>query len=216
MKNLALLVRSPALTREAFRTHYEAVHAPLALSIMSGLLRYVRHFVVEELYGVSGFDVVTSFTYRDAAALQGVVSRLASPAGDPILRDELTFMDKPRNRFFAVREALELGTRDRSAPFQAIALVRRGAEQSASEFAARFAVDGLAELRDAAGGLRWLLHHEALPSAATEFYDAAVQLHAEDGAGIPAWCAAREREGARVVLVRVNECESALPPGGVS
>jgi uncharacterized protein (TIGR02118 family) len=215
MKTLALLVRRPALTRAAFREHYERVHAPLALSVMSGLTRYVRHHVVEELHGVGGFDVVSTFEYRDVAAMQGVVGRLASPAGDPILRDELQFMDKSRNRFFPVREVSERGARDRSAPLQAIALLRRHERQSAAEFASDFAARGLRDLADAVRDLRWLLHHEAIPGAATELYDVAVQLHAAAPAGLLAWCAEREGESSRVVLVRVEECETVLPPGGL-
>jgi uncharacterized protein (TIGR02118 family) len=215
VKTLALLVRRPALTRAAFREHYERVHAPLALSVMSGLQRYVRHHVTEELHGVGGFDVVSTFEYRDVAAMQGVVARLASPAGDAILRDELLFMDKSRNRFFPVREASERGARERSAPLQAIALLRRQERQSPADFASEFAARGLNDLADAVTDLRWLMHHEAIPGAATELYDVAVQLHAGAAKGLLAWCAERDRECSRVVLVRVEECETQLPPGGV-
>lgn len=215
MKTIALLVRHPALTRAAFRSHYESVHAPLALSVMSGLQRYVRHHVTEDVHGAPGFDVVSTFQYRDLAAMQGVVTRLASPAGDTILRDELKFMDKARNRFFPVREASEIGARDRGAPLQLVAFVRRHEQQAAGDFAADFAARGLLDLRDAVSGLRWLLHHESIPGAATELYDAAVQIHAAAGAGLPDWCAAREHEGNRVVVVRVEEHETPLPAGGL-
>jgi uncharacterized protein (TIGR02118 family) len=215
MKTIALLVRRPGMSRPAFLAHYETVHAPLALSVMSGLQRYVRHHVVEELYGVPGFDVVSTFQYRDVAAMQAVVARLASPAGDPILRDELRFMDKSRNRFFPMRELAEQGAPDRSAALQLVALVRRGERESAAEFAAAFAAHALPELRDAVRGLRWLLHHEAIPGAATEAYDAAVQVHAAADAALVAWSEKRERDGSRVVLVRVEEHETPLPPGGL-
>jgi hypothetical protein len=215
VKTLALIVRKPGTTRAAFRAHYEAVHAPLGLSVMSGLLRYVRHHVREELHAAAGFDVVTSFTYRDEAALQRVLARLASPAGDAVLRDELSFMDKPRNRFFAVSEAAATGAPDRAAALQCIALVRRAAGQSAQEFAVEFAARGLPALRDAVRELRWSLHHEALATFGEAAYDAAVQLHARADAGLSAWCAARERQGARVALVRVSEHETPMPAGGI-
>jgi EthD domain len=215
VKTLALIARKPGLAREEFRAHYEQVHAPLGLTVMRGLVRYVRHHVREELYGAAGFDAATSFAYRDAAALEGVIARLASPAGDAVRRDELTFMDKPRNRFFAVREAAETGARDRSAALQCIALVKRAAEQGADDFAAAFASRALSALGDATRGLRWCLQHEALATFGEPPYDAAVQLHADADAGLAAWCAAREREGARAVLVRVSEHETPLPPGGV-
>jgi hypothetical protein len=209
VKTLALIARKPGTTRDAFRAHYEEVHAPLGLTVMSGLVRYVRHHVCEELHGAGGFDVVTSFTYRDATSLHDVFARLATAAGEAVRRDELTFMDKPRNRFFAVREAAERGARDRSAPLQCIALWRRAPGQGAEAFAAR----ALPALHAAVRGLRWSLHNEALATFGEPPWDAVAQLHAAADAGLAAWCAEREREGARVVLVRVTEHETTLPAG---
>ncbi len=215
MRTLALIVRKPGLTREQFRTHYEEVHAPLGLTVMHGLTRYVRHHVREKIAGAARFDVATSFTYRDAEALDAVIERLGSPAGDSVLRDELSFMDKPRNRFFAVREATESGARARSASLQCIALVKRAAGQGAGEFAEVFARQGLPALRDAVDGLRWCSHLESLARFGEPPFDAVVQLHATADAGLATWCAAREREGAHSVVVRVSEHESPLPQGGV-
>jgi len=215
VKTLALIVRKPGTTRDAFFSHYERVHAPLGLSVMSGLVRYVRHHVREELHGAAGFDVVTSFTYRDAAALRAVIARLATPAGDAVLRDELDFMDKPRNRFFAVREVSERGAPDRGAALQCIALVKRAQGQGVDAFAAELAAHGLPALYDAVRELRWSLQHEALATFGEPPVDAAVQIHASADAGLAAWCSAREREGARVTLVRVSEHETPLPAGGV-
>jgi len=215
VKTLALIARKPGLTREEFRRHYETKHAPLALPLMSGLLRYVRHHVVEEISGVAGFDVMTSFTYRDAAALEGVLARLATRAGEAVRRDEVAFMDKPRNRFFAVRDVAETGNREGSSALQCLALVTRAAEQSPTAFAAEFASHALPEFHDAVRGLRWSLHHESLPSFGEPPCDAVVLLHADRGEALAAWCASREREGTRVTLVRVREHETELPPGGV-
>ena len=215
MKTLALIARKPGLPRGAFRAHYETTHAPLALPLMSGLVRYVRHHVREELHGAAGFDVVTSFVYRDAAALQAVIAKLASPAGDAVLRDELTFMDKPRNRFFAVRETAEGGSPDRAAPLHYIALVKRAAGQGADSFAAEFASRALPALLDAVRGVRWWLHHDALATLGEPSYDVVVQLHADADADLAAWCATRERDGVDVALVRVSEHETPLPAGGV-
>src|SRR5262245_64437837 len=105
MKTLALIARRPDTSRDSFRDHYEDVHAPLAVrTLLEGTTRYVRNHLREELFGRPGFDVVTAFWYRDAAAAISVMKRTESPAGEPILRDELTFMDKPANTFFAVAE----------------------------------------------------------------------------------------------------------------
>lgn len=211
LKTLALIARKPGLSREEFRAHYEEVHAPLALPLLRGLVRYVRHYVTEELHGAPGFDVITSFTYRDAAAARAVMAKLATAAGDPIRADELTFMDKPRNRFFEAREVSETGARDRAAPLQCAALVKRVAGEGAAQFAADFAERALPALRNAARGLRWCLHSAALDSFGEPPFDAVVQLHAEADAGLARWVASLETRGARVAIVRVAERETALP-----
>lgn len=215
MKTLALIARKPGISRDEFRAHYEDRHVALALPLMGGLVRYVRHHVREELRGGAGFDAMTSFAYRDAAALHGVIARLAAPAGDAVLRDELTFMDKPRNRFFAVRKTAEGGSPDRAAPLHCIALVKRAAGQGADSFAAEFASRALPALLDAVRGVRWWLHHDAFAAFGEPPYDAVVQLHADADADLAAWCATRERDGVDVALVRVSEHETPLPAGGV-
>ena len=43
IRTLSLIKRRPDITRDAFREHYETVHAPLALPFMDGLERYVRY-----------------------------------------------------------------------------------------------------------------------------------------------------------------------------
>ena len=215
MKTLALIARKPGISRDEFRAHYEDRHVALALPLMGGLVRYVRHHVREELRGDAGFDAMTSFAYRDAAGLHGVIARLAAPAGDAVLRDELTFMDKPRNRFFAVRETAEGGSPDRAAPLQYVALVKRAAGQGADSFAAEFASRALPALLDAVRGVRWWLHHDAFAAFGEPPYDAVVQLHADADADLAAWCATRERDGVDVALVRVSEHETPLPAGGV-
>src|SRR5258706_11806269 len=123
MKTLALIVRRPDLTRDEFRDHYEDVHAPLAVrTLLEGTTRYVRNHLREELFGRPTFDVVSAFWYRDAAAAVGVMRRTETPAGDAIRRDELTFMDKPANTFFAVTERPVLGEERAEAALAAIAL----------------------------------------------------------------------------------------------
>ena len=104
IRTLSLIKRRPDITRDAFREHYETVHAPLALPYMDGLVRYVRYHLEAELFGAVGFDVVSAFWYRDAESTAKMMDVLASEAGKPILEDELTFMDKPANTFFPVSE----------------------------------------------------------------------------------------------------------------
>ncbi|HEU4429822.1 MAG TPA: EthD domain-containing protein [Myxococcota bacterium] len=217
MKTLALIVRKPEISRDAFRAHYEEVHAPLALPLLSGLVRYVRHYVQQDLHGASGFDVMTAFTYRDEAALRRVITRLASPTGDALLRDELSFMHKPQNRFFAAREVAEQGARGSAPPPLACTVLakRAPAQREAAAFAREFARRALPDLRDAVRGLRWSLHHEALALFGEVPFDVVTQLHADAAGALEDWARAREREGARVVIVSVNERETRIPPGGV-
>lgn len=101
---LALIKKKPSLSRDAFRSYYESNHAPLALPLLDGIDRYVRYHVDEDLLGEVGFDVVTALWYRDEQAAERLFARLDGPEGRPIRADELRFMDKPANRFFAVRE----------------------------------------------------------------------------------------------------------------
>src|SRR2546427_6596213 len=159
LKTLALIARRRDLGRGEFRDHYEQVHAPLAVrTLLEGTTRYVRHHLREELYGRPGFDVVTAFWYRDAAAAAEIMRRTETPAGEAIRRDELTFMDKPANTFFAVTERVVLGAEDRAAALSAIALVRRPAGDDAARFVESYEPSQLPRLLDAArappGGLQ--------------------------------------------------------------
>lgn len=104
IRTLSLIKRRPDLTRAAFRDHYETTHAPLALPLMSGLLRYVRYHLEEVCEGDVFFDVMSAFWYRDAQATEKLMAALASEVGRPIREDELKFMDKEANRFFPVSE----------------------------------------------------------------------------------------------------------------
>ena len=135
MKTLALIARRPDLSRAEFRDHYEDVHAPLAVrTLLEGTTRYVRHHLRDTLFGRPAFDVVTAFWYRDAAAAAEIMRRTETPAGEAIRQDELTFMDKPANTFFAVTERVVRGAEDRDAALAAIALVRRPAGADAARF----------------------------------------------------------------------------------
>ena len=108
MKTLALIVRRPDHSREAFRKHYEEIHSPLAMrTIMEGTTRYVKHHLRDELYGAPDFDVVSAFEYRDGEAAAALFARSEGPEGARIRADELSFMDKPRNSFFVVTEQVE-------------------------------------------------------------------------------------------------------------
>lgn len=103
---LALLVRRPDLSREAFRDHYERTHAPLALPLLGdGVRHYLRNHVVPGLDAERcPFDVLSEFGYADGPAMKGVFARLTAPdaEAEAVRADELRFLDKPRNTFFRI------------------------------------------------------------------------------------------------------------------
>src|SRR5688572_33355674 len=158
MKTLALIARRRDIDRAEFRDHYEDIHAPLAVrTLLEGTKRYVRHHLRDELFGRPAFDVVTGFWYRDAAAAVEIMRRTETPAGDPIRRDELTFMDKPANTFFAVTERVVHGAEDRAAGLAVVALVRRPDGQDAAQFIETYEQGAVPALLDAARSPAWCL-----------------------------------------------------------
>ena len=212
MKTLALIRRRADLGRDAFRAHYEDVHAPLAIAtLLDGTRRYVRHHLREDLFGEPRFDVVTAFWYPDAAAALAVRRRLDGPAGEGIARDEASFMDRAANTFFAVSERPVLGAERRDAGLCALALVRRPPGRSAAAFAADYERRELPRLLDALRAPVWCLHNTALRFGADDpAFDVVTQLHAAADAGLADWADELAASGARVVVAAVSEHESAL------
>ena len=213
MKTLALIARRKDIDRAEFRDHYEEIHAPLAVrTLLEGTKRYVRHHLREELFGRAEFDVVTGFWYRDAAAAIEIMRRTETPVGDAIRRDELTFMDKPANTFFAVNERIVHGGEDRSAGLAAVALVRRPSGQDLAHFVETYEKDAVPALLDAARSPAWCLQNRAQRFGSAEpAFDVVTQIHAAAGAGLAKWAQAIAASGASVVLATVTEHESALP-----
>src|SRR5262245_15284682 len=213
MKTLALIVRRPDLTRGEFRDHYEDVHAPLAVrTLLEGTTRYVRHHLREEVFGLPAFDVVSGFWYRDAAAAAEIMRRTEAPVGEAIRRDELTFMDKPANTFFAVADRVVRGAEDRDAPLAAIALVRRPADEDAAHFVEEYERERVPQLLDATRSPAWCLQNRTLRfGPADPAFDAVTQVHAAGDRGLAQWGKDLAATGAGVVVVKVSEHESELP-----
>lgn len=213
MKTLALIARRPDLSRSEFRDHYEDVHAPLAVrTLLEGTTRYVRNHLREELFGRPAFDVVSGFWYRDAVAAVEIMKRTETPVGEAIRQDELTFMDKPANTFFAVEERAVCGAEDRAAPLAAIALVRRPAGQDAARFLVSYEKEEVPRLLDATRAPAWCLQNRALRFGAEEpAFDVVTQVHAAADAGLAQWAKELAAARASVVVVTVSEHESALP-----
>jgi hypothetical protein len=216
MKTLALIARRPDLSRDEFRDHYEQVHAPLAVrTLLEGTTRYVRNHLREQLFGRPVFDVVSAFWYRDAAAAAEVLRRTETPAGEAIRKDELTFMNKSVNRFFAVSERVVHGAEDRAAALSVIALVRRPAGAERAAFHADFEARSLPALLEVVREPTWCLHNRALPFGSEEpTFDVVTQLHAAADAGLAEWAKTLAASGAEVVLATVSEHESAMASHG--
>jgi hypothetical protein len=213
MKTLALIARRKDIPRDAFRDHYEDVHAPLAIdTLLAGTRRYVRFHLREVLLGEPGFDVVTGFWYRDAAAALEIGKRLAGSQGEPILRDELTFMDKPANTFFAASEHPVSGSEEADAAWRAVVLVAAPEGRDVGEFLAAYESEQLPKLQAATRHPTWCIQNRAIAMGPDRpAFDAITHLHAEADAGVAHWAAEFAQTGATVVVARVTEHESTLP-----
>lgn len=209
IRTLSLIKRRPDIDRDAFRSHYETVHAPLALPHMSGLVRYVRYHLEAELFGTIGFDVISAFWYRDADSTAKMMETLASPAGKPILEDELTFMDKPANTFFPVSERM-LAEGDEGDVHDWV-LVRKPEDVDRSDASKRLVRDHLPGLLAACDSLRMALVRDAFPVEGRELrYNAAIQIGSDGIVGLDAWAEGLEAEGWAVAAVRTRRHETDL------
>ncbi len=209
IRTLSLIKRRPDITRDAFREHYETVHAPLALPLMEGLARYVRYHLEAELRGEIGFDVISAFWYRDAESTAKLMETLASDAGKPILEDELTFMDKPANTFFSVSERRLVDGEE--GDVHDWILVGKPDSLDRSEASKVLVRDHLPELLKGCDGLRFALLRDAFPMPERALrYNAVLQVGSDGVSGLDAWAAKREGEGWTVAAVRTRRHETPL------
>ncbi len=234
---LAFIRRLPGVSRDAFRSHYEEIHVPIALPFLTGTRGYVRHHVREELYGRTDFDCMTRFEYPDPATVRAVFERTEGPQADAIRRDERTFMDKPAIVFFPVEEGptWEAPTSERG-PVRAsearsepkasggggagsagavtamLVCVRRPEAEPPGSFRAHFLDDSLPALRAAVGDPRWARPQFALPGAApSRGFDAVIEIAAAGSGEIARWARALEAEGAEVIAADVSVHETRRP-----
>ncbi|MEZ4215878.1 MAG: EthD domain-containing protein [Myxococcota bacterium] len=101
IRTIAFIARRPDLARASFRAHYEERHAPLARPLLDGLRHYVRNHLAGAGDDDLGFDAISEFEYASDAEFEAMRARLASAEGDAVRADELAFMHKPGNSFFA-------------------------------------------------------------------------------------------------------------------
>jgi hypothetical protein len=105
-KLLIFLKRRPGLSREEFRSYYEANHVPLCMQYMQGVERYFRRYL-EPAQGMPEMeaDVVTEVWMTSRAALDYVLAHAAQDKLPPdVLEDELHLFDRSKSRFCAVIE----------------------------------------------------------------------------------------------------------------
>lgn len=111
-KLLIFLKRRNGMSLDAFRDHYEDVHARLSLKYSGGgLRRYVRRYVEplpQPLGRESGelhFDVVTELWFDDRAAFENAVKFASRGVLPPeILADEERLFDRSKSRYATVVE----------------------------------------------------------------------------------------------------------------
>ena len=210
IKTLSLIKRRPDLDRVAFRNHYETKHAPLALPHMTGLVRYVRYHIEEDLVGEIEFDVLSAFWYRDAEAVAEVMETLGGEAGKPILEDELEFMDKPANMFFPVSERF-LTNKEEEGDEHLFVLVAKPDGLSRYDCSSQLVVSHLPKLLAGFEAVAFAFLRDAFPmEGKTLRWNALLQVRAASYAGLEAWAAEREKEGWRVAAVRTRRYETPL------
>ena len=215
-KFVTLIPRRGDRSREFFRNHYEASHAPLAIAHIEHFqfTKYVRNHFLATLAGAEpGFDVISEFWYADMAALATVGAFLAAPESKAIHDDENRFMDNPKVLSSEVREHLiggePRGFEAEPAPKLAVAL-RRSPAVAAEDFATA-ARAAAAELAAQPGALR-VTFDEVLPGGGAP-WDAFVHVWLA-GAGAAADIAippALLQDSAEHFVTTTQGCESALP-----
>ena len=102
---MLLVSRRPDVSREDFRAHYEAVHAPLAASHLPHLVRYVRNYVVDEFRAGVECDCITEFWFDYPGSWREARDALLPPdLLDLFAADEATFMDRASMRVLVVEQ----------------------------------------------------------------------------------------------------------------
>jgi uncharacterized protein (TIGR02118 family) len=106
---MVLIKRKPGMSMEDFIAYYEHRHAPLGLSKVPNLKRYVRHFLRpfgNDTYATAGdstYDVVTELGFDDEADFRQAMAYLADPDTAAIIQaDEAHLFDRASIRFMVV------------------------------------------------------------------------------------------------------------------
>lgn len=111
IKIVTLLKRKPGMSRDAFIAHYEQVHAPLAVTLIPGLVGYRRSYIdpSRPAFGQNsespGFDAITELLFADEAAYEGALAAFARPeVAAAIAADEENLFDRTCIKAYVVEE----------------------------------------------------------------------------------------------------------------
>jgi uncharacterized protein (TIGR02118 family) len=110
-KVMIFIKRKTGLSDASFVDHYESTHAPLGLSKVPNIKRYIRHYLHSygnDTYGQdSGFpyDVVTELGFDDRADFERGMAYLTDPATAAIIaEDEEKLFERSSIRFMIVED----------------------------------------------------------------------------------------------------------------
>lgn len=110
-KLIALIVKQPRLSAEAFKAYYEANHAPLVARLLPMINRYTRSYLpdtsaVPGKGGVPSFDVLTELWFKNEADLAAFWERIREPDVMAAIRaDEAHFLISKKTVMYRVDEA---------------------------------------------------------------------------------------------------------------
>jgi hypothetical protein len=112
---VVLLKRREGMSEEDFRDYYENSHSVLARSIIPGLMRYTRNYVVRDTVSLArqigdapppAFDVITELVFADESAYSEFRRSFSDPATVALIaRDEAKLFDPTFMQSFIVEPA---------------------------------------------------------------------------------------------------------------
>jgi hypothetical protein len=123
MKAVVLIRRKPGVSKAEFQAHYEAHHAPLAMTYISPfLVDYRRSYPLEAFSYADavddvepangsefGYDCITELWFADRAQMDAMLAVLADPSvRDVLTEDEDRFLDRDTIVFLPCSETRTL------------------------------------------------------------------------------------------------------------
>lgn len=100
---LAHLFRKSSLSRTDFSEYYESRHTHLARRVLPEFTHYRRNHVLESTDDELCPDSFSEFGYDQESKLLETMSILSDQRGQPLMDDELQFMNKGRNQIYPVQ-----------------------------------------------------------------------------------------------------------------